>query len=79
MATANLISIFNPEKVIFGGGIFGPAIQFIPKIEQEARKWAQPISMQQVSIEATALGNHAGLYGAAWQALHYTRQKDLYV
>ena len=79
MATANLISIFNPEKIIFGGGIFGPAIQFIPAIEKEARKWAQPISMQQVSIEATALGYHAGLYGAAWQALHHIRQKDLYV
>lgn len=76
MATANLVSIFNPEKIIFGGGIFGPAIQFIPAIEQEARKWAQPISMQHVSIEASALKNHAGLYGAAWQALQHTRQKD---
>ena len=79
MATANLVSIFNPEKIIFGGGIFGPAIQFIPAIEQEARKWAQPISMQHVSIEASALGNLAGLYGAAWQALQHINQKDLYV
>ena len=28
MAVANLVSIFNPEKIIFGGGVFGPAIQF---------------------------------------------------
>ena len=79
MATANLVSIFNPEKIIFGGGIFGPAIQFIPAIEKEARKWAQPISMQYVSIEASALGNLAGLYGAAWLALQHIKQKDLYV
>ena len=79
MAVANLVSIFNPEKIIFGGGIFGPAIQFIPAIEQEAKKWAQPISMQHVSIEASALGSHAGLYGAAWQALQHKKQKDLYV
>ena len=79
MATANLVSIFNPEKIIFGGGIFGPAIQFIPAIEQEARKWAQPISMQHVSFEASALKNRAGLYGAAWQASQHTKQKDAYV
>jgi glucokinase len=69
MAVANLISLFNPEKIILGGGVFGPAIQFIPAIKQEAEKWAQPISMKQVSIEASALGTDAGLYGAAFLAL----------
>lgn len=65
MAIANLVSLFNPQKIIFGGGVFGPAIKFIPEIVREATKWAQPVSMQQVTIEASALGSHAGLYGAA--------------
>jgi glucokinase len=69
MAIANLVSIFNPQKIILGGGVFGPAIKFIPAIREEAFKWAQPISMQQVVIEASALGKHAGLYGAAFIAL----------
>jgi glucokinase len=69
MAIANLVSIFNPQKIILGGGVFGPAINFIPIIREEAFKWAQPISMQQVMIEASALGRHAGLYGAAFIAL----------
>ncbi|MEO5500993.1 MAG: ROK family protein, partial [Ginsengibacter sp.] len=55
MAAANLVSLFNPEKIIFGGGIFGPATPLIPKIKTEAAKWAQPISMMQVSFEASAL------------------------
>ena len=42
MASANLISLFNPEKIIFGGGVFGPATQFLEAIETEARRWAQP-------------------------------------
>lgn len=42
-AAANLISIFNPEKIIFGGGFFGPAVSLIPLISGEAEKWAQPI------------------------------------
>lgn len=69
MAVANLVSIFNPEKIIFGGGVFGPAVRFIPAIKQEALKWAQPISMQQVSLEPSALGPDAAVYGAAYKAL----------
>ncbi|MEO5581395.1 MAG: ROK family protein [Saprospiraceae bacterium] len=69
MAAANLISMLNPEKIIFGGGLFGPAIQFINEIKSEAAKWAQPISMTQVSFEASALGSEAALYGAAYLAM----------
>jgi len=69
MAVANLVSIFNPEKIIFGGGVFGPAIQFLDRIYEEARKWAQPISIQEVSLEASALKGNAGLIGAGYMAL----------
>jgi len=64
MAVANYVSLFNPEKIIFGGGVFGPATQFLKQIREEARKWAQPISFTQVSIEASKLGSDAGLIGA---------------
>jgi glucokinase len=69
MAVANLVSLFNPQKIIFGGGVFGPALKFLETIYEEAKKWAQPISIKQVSLEASALGTEAGLYGAAWLAL----------
>lgn len=70
MAAANLVSIFNPEKVIFGGGIFGPAVKFIDDIKVEATKWAQPISMKQVTFENSALGADAAVYGAAFLAMN---------
>ncbi|QEH43577.1 hypothetical protein [Chitinophaga sp. XS-30] len=54
---------------IIGGGVFGPAVRFIPMIAAEAARWAQPVSMQQVRFEASALGGDAGLYGAAYLAL----------
>lgn len=69
MAIANLVSLFNPEKIILGGGVFGPAIKFIPLIYEEAKKWAQPISIKQVTLEPSALAGRAGLYGAAYLAL----------
>ncbi len=69
MAAANLISIFNPERIIFGGGLFGPGIEFLEDIKNEASKWAQPISATQVSFHASALGSDAAVYGAAYLAL----------
>jgi len=69
MAIANLVSLFNPQKIILGGGVFGPAVKLIPSIGTEAAKWAQPVSMKQVVIEASALGSKAGVYGAAYLAI----------
>jgi glucokinase len=80
MATANLVSLFNPEKIIFGGGVFGPAICFIPRIYAEACKWGQPISMKQVEFCASKVEGEAALYGAAYLALrsliHRTIQNE---
>src|SRR5664279_2096262 len=69
MTVANLVSLFNPEKIIFGGGVFGPASQFLGDIYAEAQKWAQPISIKQVKLQASKLGGDAGLYGAGCLAL----------
>lgn len=65
MAVANLVSLFNPERIIFGGGLFGPGTRFLARIYAEARRWAQPVSIGQVTLVASALGSDAGLYGAA--------------
>ncbi len=69
MAVANLVSMFNPEKIIFGGGVFGPAIRFLDRIHDEASKWAQPISMKQVRLEGSTLKGETGLLGAGYLAI----------
>jgi len=70
MASANLVSLFNPEKLIFGGGVFGPAVQLVPRIREEALKWGQPIAMEEVEFCAsTVSGGDAALMGAAWMVL----------
>lgn len=69
MAAANLVSTFNPEKIIFGGGVFGPAEKFLDKIFNEAKKWAQPIGFKNVTFEVSALGSDAGLIGAGYLAV----------
>lgn len=69
MAAANLVSLFNPELIVFGGGVFGPAIRFLDRIRAEARRWAQPIAIDQVRFVASALGSDAQLYGAGRLAM----------
>jgi glucokinase len=69
MAVANLVSLFNPEIIVFGGGVFGPAVMFLEDILTEARRWAQPVSIRQVRIRSSSLGGDAGLAGAAFLAL----------
>lgn len=69
MAAANLVSLLNPEKVIWGGGLFGPATRLLEDIRREAARWAQPLAFTGVTFEASALDQDAGLTGAAYLAL----------
>jgi glucokinase len=69
MAAANLVSLLNPEMIVFGGGVFGPAVKFLDRVRAEARRWAQPIAIEQVAFVASTLGSDAGLYGAARLAM----------
>ncbi|MBK8501642.1 MAG: ROK family protein [Saprospiraceae bacterium] len=68
-ASANLVSLFNPEIIVFGGGVFGPAQKYIDQIYKEACRWAQPISIRQTRFVPTQLGDQVALYGAAYLAM----------
>ena len=61
---ANLVSIFNPEIIIFGGGVFGPGLNFLDQIYVRSKKWAQPIAIKEVKLAGGQLGVNAQLYGA---------------
>jgi glucokinase len=69
MAAANLVSVFNPQILVFGGGIFGPAARLLDRIRAEAGRWAQPIAIQQVRFVISTLGGDAGLFGAGRLAM----------
>jgi len=69
MGIANLISVLNPQKVILGGGLMQAGDLFLEPIRAAVPQWAQPYSARHVSIELSALGESAGLLGAARLAL----------
>ncbi len=63
------VSLFNPEIIVWGGGVFGPAVRFLDRIHAQARQWAQPIAIKTCCFQPSALAGRAGLYGAGSLAL----------
>ena len=70
MAAANIVRLLNPELIVWGGGVFGPAQALIPDIYREALKWAQPISIRQVRFIPSEMKGPAGILGAAYIAIN---------
>lgn len=69
MGIANIVSILNPKMIILGGGLMQAADLFLDTIRQAVEEWAQPVAARQLQIEMSALGEDAGLFGAACLAL----------
>ena len=66
---ASLISTFNPQMVVLGGGLMQAGEFFLEPVRREAAKWALPRAFAQTRIELSQLGARAGLLGAARLAL----------
>lgn len=62
---ANLISLFDPEVIVIGGGLAGAADLFLDELIRVARERAQPLAASQALITVSTLGNDANLLGAA--------------
>ncbi len=67
-ALASFINLFDPEKIVIGGGIAqaGPAL-FEP-LEAFLRRFEWLVNGFTVPVVPAALGEWAGALGAAWQA-----------
>lgn len=65
MGVANLISLLNPQIIVLGGGLMAAGDLFLEPIRKESRRWAQPRAVLETRIELSALGERAGLFGAA--------------
>jgi glucokinase len=65
LGVAGLIAVLNPEMVVLGGGLMQASDLLLDRIRHNALRWTQPIAAQTTRIEKTALGEDAGLLGAA--------------
>ena len=62
---ANLVSLFDPEVVIIGGGLARASSLFLEPLREAMRERAQPISAKRVRVVTSALAGDANLLGAA--------------
>jgi len=65
---AGIVSIvngLNPSILILGGGIIEGTPELTGIIEPLVRASALPVALEQLSISRAALGNNAGVIGAA--------------
>jgi len=70
-----IVTALNPEKVLIGGGVVSAGKLLLEPVVDEARRWSHPIPFAGCRIEKAALGNDAGLVGAAaWARLKAGRR-----
>jgi len=66
---ASLINIFNPERVVIGGGVKDAWPLFIGATHEEIMKRAFQVPAERTEIVPSSLGDDAGMVGAAAVAL----------
>jgi glucokinase len=65
LGLANLITIFAPDAIALGGGVMKSADLFLPQVRELLREIVTQVPLEKVRITAPALGDDAGLAGAA--------------
>jgi glucokinase len=60
-----IINFLNPAKILIGGGVVAAGRLLLGPVVAEARRQAHPVLAACTEIEKAALGNDAGLIGAA--------------
>ncbi|MDF2679518.1 MAG: hypothetical protein K0R47_708, partial [Brevibacillus sp.] len=65
IGATNLIYLFNPEVIVFGGGVMNTAPIILQEIERTVGERCIPGLASQVRIELNRLGTKSGVMGAA--------------
>jgi glucokinase len=60
-----LVSIFNPEMIVVGGGVSACWDLMSRPALAEMRLWSQPVAVEQIEVTVSSLGEEAGILGAA--------------
>ena len=72
IAIASFINIFNPEMVVLGGGVAGALPWMRRDMMREIHARAIGFAFRSTKIVRAALGERAGIVGAAYAAMEPT-------
>lgn len=65
LGIANLVTIFNPAKVILGGGVVEASPALVPHVRDAIRRWVTMLSGKEVQVAKAQLGARAPAIGAS--------------
>lgn len=65
MGIGNLLNVLNPEIIIVGGGVALAGDFLFDKVKKELKKYALPVTLENIKIVQAKLGEDAGIVGAA--------------
>jgi glucokinase len=71
LGVANLVNIFNPDRIVIGGGIANNWSLFSPSMRRTVRREAMRVPARAARIVRAQLGDYAGVVGTAvlvWSA-----------
>lgn len=71
---ANLVSLFDPEIVVIGGGLAKASDVYLDALRKSMKERAQPIAGRKVRVRVSELGNDSNLLGAARVAWEKVRR-----
>jgi glucokinase len=74
LAVSSLISLFDPDVIVLGGGLGGSGETLLRPLRATATRYAQPLSAKLVRVTYSRLGPRAQLLGAAKCALDYLNE-----
>jgi predicted NBD/HSP70 family sugar kinase len=72
---SNLIYIFNPEKLVIGGGVTGRGEQFLKEVRSEVQKYTQPAIYKNTEIVLSKFSNQSGMVGAVYHFLEMQKTR----
>lgn len=72
----DLVHIFNPEKVLIGGGVSSQQELLIDPLEKKVRENVLPIYAANLQIKASLLKNDAGMTGAVYYLRKISKEND---
>lgn len=68
MGLASYVDIFNPSRIVIGGGVSESSTHYINQIKEATIKYAMTDCWYGVELLRAQLGNKAGFLGAAHYA-----------
>lgn len=74
VGVTNIVLIFQPEKLLIGGGISGQGDYLINPVREYVKAHDYCKTEKHTVIEAAALGNDAGIIGAAFLGRQYVTE-----